>query len=76
MKNLLISLGGFGAFALGVMLSFDVAGIVGRGLARDDHSPRTTPNSASLENDLQNLRSDWQRIGDDFCIALKRAHES
>ena len=66
MKNLLVSLSGYGAFILGVMLSFDVAGFIGRSLIRE------RPTSA---DDFQNLRADWQRIGGDFGAAISSAHE-
>jgi len=72
MKNLLVSVSGFGAFVLGVMLSFDVTGIIGsRLLPKSGASVIPT----SSQSDLQNLRDDWHHVGDDLRAAMEKAHE-
>ncbi len=75
MKNLLVSLSGFGAFILGVVLSFDATGIVGRGLLREGQPPRSDFVPTSPENDRHNIGEDWNRIGDDFRTSLRHANE-
>lgn len=75
MKNLLVSLSGFGAFILGVVLSFDFTGVVGRGLIRENQKSGAGVKTTAPENDLHNLRGDWEQIGGDFRVALKKAHE-
>ena len=75
MKNLLVSLSGFGAFILGVVLSFDATGVVGKRLLREGQVPRSGFVPSSPETDRHNIGEDWNRIGDDFRISLRHANE-
>ena len=75
MKNFLISLGGFGAFVLGVILSFDVTGIIGRGLLLEAPKPAARAKNAASDEDTRNIRAYWENVGGYLKSALRKAHE-
>lgn len=75
MKNLLVSLSGFGAFILGVVLSFDVTGVIGNGLLLEAAKPANTAKNTAPGAEAQSIRAYWENVGGYLNSALRKAHE-